>query len=218
MRKRFTLSLCLLFVSATLVFGQVLPKESLKTVYISRTLPNAPVTIIRVLYQGKQVEPGMPFEAGDNWLRGVSVVLKNVSPSDVVLINIFGDVPETGAGTTGSPRVPVANGVGRKPEVAMYSPLTGQRKSEDASEPINLEPGKELTIPLLSKEYYEDFDSLVTAKQPLSSITKCEISVATVYFSDGTKWAHGYWEPDASTPGRYKPISSDDWQGKHKVR
>lgn len=219
MRKWLIPLFCFLFfISTTSIFGQVTSKGKPKVVRVTRTLPNAPITIVKVLYQGKPVQSGVPFDAEDNWLQEVSVVVKNVSSTGIVLVNIFGDLPESGTGTTTSPRVPVANTAGRKPDAAMYSPFTGQRKPEDTSEAIKLEPAGELTVPLMSKDYYEDFNSLISAKQPLSSITNCEISVATVYFADGTKWSHSYWQPDTTKPGRYEPMSFDDWQEKQQTR
>lgn len=218
MRKGLVSLICFLFISITSIFGQAAPGASLKTLRVFRTLPNAPIAIVRVLYQGKEVNPGVPFEAGDNWLDDISVVVKNISSSDIILVSIMGDLPETGAGTKASPRVPAANTVGRRPEAAMVSPRTGRRYPEIASKPINLEPDKELTMSLLSRDYSEDFRSLVTAKQPLSSITQCDLSVAMIYFADGTRWAHSYSEPDPTKPGRYKSISFDEWQEKQRTR
>jgi hypothetical protein len=218
MRKGLVPLSCLLFISITLAFGQVAPGTSSKTLQVYRTLPNAPIAIVRVLYQGKEVKPGVPFEAGDNWLEHVSVVVKNISSSsDIIYVNITGDLPETGEGTTTSPRVLAMNTVGRRPEAAMVSPRTGRRYPQIPGEPITLEPDQELTMSLLGKSYVEDFRSFITAKQPLSTVTQCSISVASVYFADGTKWSHFYSEPDTTTPGRYKSISFDEWQEKQRT-
>ena len=212
MRNRIVPLLCFLVVPASVVLCQDASIKRPKTINVSPPLPNAPITIVKVLHQGKTITPGVPFEAADNWLQQVSVVVKNISSSDIIQVSVFGHLPQSGAGTVTSPTVPAENTVGRRPEAAMYSPFTGKPRQQDTSLPIRIEPGKELTIPLMDKDHFDDFNSQITAKQPLGNVTSCDISVATVYFADGTKWSHSYSQPDPITPGRYKPLSFDDWQ------
>jgi hypothetical protein len=105
------------------------------------------------------------------------------------------------------------------PEQAMYSALTGQRRHEAAGEPINLEPGTELVIPIIGERDYEGIKSLIEAKHAVSSVRKCETWVTTVYFADGTKWASGiYWRPDEHRTGKYLRMRFEDWSEMQHAR
>jgi hypothetical protein len=90
--------------------------------------------------------------------------------------------------------------------------VTGQRRQEVPSESIDLQPGKELAMPLISERDYGTIKSLMQAKQTLAGVAKCDVWVTTVFFADGTKWAPaGYWRPDEARPGRYLAVSFEDW-------
>jgi hypothetical protein len=52
---------------------------------------------------------------------------------------------------------------------------------------------------------------MIENRQPLSSVTRVRLGLATVYFEDGTKWAGGYSRPDLSAPGRYIHISRQEF-------
>jgi hypothetical protein len=185
---------------------------NLKTIHLFPTLPHEPVVIVRVMRGTAEIKPDVPFQAGDDWLTEISVVVKNVSSSKIVYMGIDAHLPETGAGTREDARVAAGNAVGKLPEPAMYSALTGQRKPETRNLPIDLEPGRELVMPIVSKDDYSYIKQMIEAKEPIASVTRTEVYVDAVYFADGTKWspAH-YYRPDGSAPGKYTVVRYEDW-------
>ncbi|MFZ0420655.1 MAG: hypothetical protein WAM04_21320 [Candidatus Sulfotelmatobacter sp.] len=212
MRRTYACMFSILALFAVTTFAQDGADLNLKTVHLFPTNPHDAVMIVKVLKGSTEIQPDVPFEAGDNWLKQISVVVRNVSPSKIVYLNVDAHLPQSGAGTQDSPRVAAGNSVGQKPEHAMYSALTGQRRHESPREPINLEPGRELTVPIVSQSDYDNIRSLIQSRQSLADLTKCEVWVTTVFFADGTKWASGaYWRPDAATPGKYSLVPAETW-------
>lgn len=165
------------------------------------------------------VKADSPFKAGPDRLQDISVTIKNTSPSKVIYVSVYVDLTNTGSGTPESPRVAAGNSMGRKPEHALYSATTGKPRSELQGEPINLEPEAELVMPIVSGKDYGSIKSLIEEKQDMSSVTRCEISVSTVYFADGTKWSSGaYWSPDEASPGHYVQLLAEDWLRAEQLR
>ncbi len=207
--------LLLFTISALLAITAVAQDKgaaNLRTTHIFPSHEHDPVAITRMMKGGAEIQPDKPFEAGDDWLREISVVIKNVSPRKIIYVSVGAHLPETGAGTSESPRVGGGNAAGQKPEHAVYSALTGQRRPDIPTEPIDLEPNKELVLPIVAERDYAAIKSLIQAKQTLSSVRNCDVWVTTVYFSDGTKWAPAsYWRPDEARPGKYVSISFTDW-------
>jgi hypothetical protein len=194
-------------------------ETNLKTIHLWPSHKNAPVEVVKVMKGTTEIQPDVAFEAGDDWLKEISVSLRNVSPSKIVFVSVDAHLPETGEGTQKNPTVAAGNSVGQEPEQAMYSALTGQRRHEAAGEPINLEPGSELVIPIIGERDYEGIKSLIEAKHAVSGVRKCEIWVTTVYFADGTKWAAGiYWRPDERQTGKYLRMRFEDWSEMQHAR
>lgn len=217
-------SLAIYFACALLVVVKAAPQDSAPTlsdklVHLVRMPPRTPVALVKVASRGMPIEADSPFKASPDWLQDISVSIENTSPSKVIYVSVYVDLTETGLGTRESPRVAAGNSVGRKPDHALYSATTGKLRNEVRGEPIELEPGAELVMPIVSERDYGSIKSLIQEKQGMSSVTRCEIAVATVYFADGTKWSSGtYWHPDEAIPGRYMQISADDWLHEEQPR
>jgi len=183
-----------------------------RTVHFFPAAPHQPAAIVKLMKGNIEIKTDVPFEAGDDWLKEITVVNKNLSSSKIVYVSVGAHLPETGTGTQQSPRVGAGNALGRKPEHAMYSALTGQRRQESSAEAIVLEPGDELAMPLVSERDYDSIRSLIQDKQPLSGVRNCDAWVTTVYFEDGSKWAPAnYWRPEEGTPGKYVSIPFETW-------
>jgi hypothetical protein len=210
----------LVFLTLT-VFAQNIAETNLRTLHLFRSHPHDPVAIVKLMRGAVEIQPDIPFEAGDDWLKEISVVVRNISTSKITYISVAAHLPETGDGTKESPRVGGGNAVGKKPEHAMYSALTGERRQEAAADPIDLEPGKDLAMPLIAERDYTTVKSLIEATHALSTIRTCDVWVTTIFFDDGTKWAPtNYWRPQEAKPGAYISIPFEDWlqmQQAHQV-
>ena len=179
-----------------------------------------PVKIVRVLLDGVEVKPGhqgwpadkpgVPFQAADDWLNHLTVVLKNFSAKTIVYADIRVFVLDQDK-TPQHPLVGDGNQIGNRPEHARYSTIRGAWQNDSARNPILIEPGHEFSLPAIDPERFNEVKQAIGSREPLSSITSIRLDVATVYFDDGTKWAGGYFRPDFSAPGKYLHISQREF-------
>jgi hypothetical protein len=131
---KFALALAaVLIVSIPLPGQDAGAGDSLKSVGIDHLLVGEPIRIVRVMEGDTQIVPrvpsrrpnGQPFQAGEDWLKDLTFVVKNLSGKEIIAFGFHVDFPETGDD------VPPANGaiegnytysksawVGRQP--AMY--------------------------------------------------------------------------------------------------
>jgi hypothetical protein len=189
----------------------------MRTVQLAPSFPD-PVKIVRVLFDGVEVKPGLqayptdkpgvPFQGADDWFNHLTVVLRNVSTKKVVYADIrifFLDTEDK--------RSMIADGsqIGERPKHARYSTIHGGWQNDPARNPILIGPGKELSVPVIDPNRFEEVKGILEERQPLSSIVSVRLDVATVYFGDGIKWAGGYFRPDFSAPGKYIHISQQEF-------
>jgi hypothetical protein len=192
-----------------------------------KVIEEDPAKIVRVMYrnvevkakrQGNaEVKPDVPFLAGDDWFNDLSVVVKNLSSKKIVFAGIQVNFPQTGDGRI-HPIVGDQSSVGQTPEHGMYSAITGRKLTEPVRDPILLEPGAEVTIPVINRDPDNDHRSSVTAmleaKLPLSKVTTCLVGLAEFYFEDGTRWSHGvYYRPKPGAPGKFIVIPIEEFNG-----
>jgi hypothetical protein len=188
-----------------------------RAVQIERSTGQDPAKIVRVMIGNREVKPGVTFQSGDEWFKDLSVVIRNLSSKKIVFARVQVYFPETGDGTPERPRVGDQSSVGQIPENGRYSGVTGQKLEDAPRDPIVVEPGQELTVPVISHfgdDHFDNVKSSIESRQPLSSIATCVVGLATLYFDDGTKWAAGhYYRPDPNTPGKHIIISYEEFNG-----
>jgi len=194
-----------------------------KTVRLEPQIPGDPVSIAQILEGETDVTPtgphkrsdGKPFEAGDDWLKNLVVVIKNVSQREIVSASFGLDFPETGSGVKGDGLMQYSIRLGREPDHALYMP-DGQKRDPESTEPLRLLPGEELRVPLAS--YYDHIKYVVEIKRPITSIATCWLRLGSFYFADGTRWApSGFYKPDPSTPGKYIHITPEEFRNASSV-
>jgi hypothetical protein len=202
-----------------------------KAVQLEPQVAGDPVSIVQVLEGDTDVTPttgqnpvtgkfykrrdGKPFEAGDDWLKNLVVVIKNLSNKEIVAGSIRLDFPETGAGIEGDSFMSKSVELGRKPDHALYRP-DGVKLDPATAEPLQLLPGQELRVPLAP--YYAEIRTIVEKKRPITSITTLRLIVQFFYFADGTRWApNNFQKPDPGTPGKYILITPDEFRGRPNV-
>jgi hypothetical protein len=215
-----------LFISTTPSFGQTTSSSTpaqggaatvARTVRVDATPPDAPFKIVKVMINSAEVEPGVPFQAGDDWFNQICVVVKNTSRKNIVYV--WGQLrfPETGDATAEHLAVLDRIGVGRRPEHARSSDVTSRnagipvwaRAQVDGAE-ILVPPGRETAVPVVDP--FDHIKAAIEARQPLSSVTICEIGLNHLYFDDDTSWLSGmYFRADPSTPGKYIRISQKEF-------
>lgn len=195
------------------------PNVELRTVGLERYTIDDPVRIIQVLEGGVEITPerpakeknGKPFAAGPDWLRVLTVVVKNFSPKNVVAAHLLVDFPETGTGVPGDPTVAVPIWLGNIPEHGLYNTRDGKKLELPTKPALNLVAGAELKISMAP--YYEKVKASIESKRPGSDITTCWIRLQQFYFADGTRWAPGnFQKPDPASPGKYEKITADEFR------
>jgi hypothetical protein len=162
------------------------------------------------------------FEAGDDWLKDVSFVIKNVSKKKITYLSVSCALFETNDwqselekhSTPDNPGLGQAgNVVGWRPKHALYSVRTGliAQPDSDRRPPFVLAPGQEFTIALQNPEDYADLKSSVEARQPMSTVTACDAQIGDIFFEDGTRWGEHRYLRAGEQPGRWTTISFDEW-------
>jgi len=165
-----------------------------------RVNPNGPV-------RGRQFRDAFKFQAGDDWLRNLSLVLKNRTSKNIVYVGLKLKFPQT---KTEGPVVEQSFAYGRIPGAVAYNG-SGEKLPQGSDRPILLAPGQQMTLSLAGhdSEIREGLERL----QPFSSISLCYIRY-DVYFEDGTAWWLGrYGAPDPAQPGKIIPMDSQYFPG-----
>jgi len=232
MRIRFVLLLGLISMLSPRMFAQ-----NAKTLLVDRPLGNDPITIIKVMegttelksnghqYPNRYVWESV-FNAGDDWLKDLSFVIKNTSEKKIVYVGTGCGLYETAdwhaelAKHATTPLVGnLSNSVGRRPEQALYSAVLGHSlKPDTAKAPFELAPEQEFTIALERPEDYPTLKSSMEERQPISSVTACNSRVGPVFFDDGTQWqGHRYLRADPDQPGHWLTMSFKEWSGSSKT-
>jgi hypothetical protein len=142
-----------------------------------------------------EVEPVVPFEAGDDWLENITMHLLNRTNKTIVSAEIRLEFPETG---DGSPEKPIQTDfvqLGRKPAQAAYGRNGKPLSQRESSRFISFAPAKTLVIRV------GDHTDVTPDLKPLR---KCIIRVTRVYFLDGMGWDFaGYYDPDPEQHGKF---------------
>jgi hypothetical protein len=197
-----------------------------KTLMVDRPLADDPIRIVKVMegvtelkwdgheYPNKYAWEAA-FDAGDDWLRDLSFVIKNVSAKKIVYLNVSSVLFETAHWrekvTKQTSLGTAMNWVGQRPEDALYAP-GGRRLHPDPGPAIELAPDQELTVPIENPDFYSALRSSIEERASMSSVTASNTLIGEIFFEDGTKWGgHKYQRPNTDKPGYWITISKEEW-------
>jgi hypothetical protein len=203
-----------------------------KTVNIDHQYSLDAVAITKVTVAGEQIQPGVataaredkpgtPFQADEDWLKNMSISLKNRTDKAIVCVQVQLFFPDTGNGVTPqgriSPTVMVYSiTVGQRPEWSTYLSDGSKLAPDPTKRPLLLAPGQTLVIPVA--DYIDEIQSMVEEKLPLSQVTRVNIRRFRFYFADGMRWEDvGYAIPDPDRPGYYTKLARNYFPG-HPVQ
>ncbi len=230
------MSIRLILASALLfslpAVGQV-PTAQTKTLLVDLPLHNDPVRIVKVMEGTRELQSDghqFPneymwegsFEAGEDWLKDISLLIRNVSTEKITYLGISCALFESSDWKTelskhSTPANPLlgqaTNIVGWRPESALYSLRSGRsvRPDSERRPAFALAPEQQFTMLLEDPQSYSDLQSSVEVRQPMSTVTACDTQVFDVFFEDGTRWSEHRYLQAAGEPGRWRPISFDEW-------
>lgn len=223
-----------LAASATRAAGRQAASASQgKTVMMVNMRPSDPIEVEAVLQSRKYVAPGKPsqddlkwliipgkvlraplgqgrvaykFQAGTDWLKNLSLVVRNRTSKSIALFTIYESFPETKA--TGSLVFNNAK-FGALPANVAFT-YDGRPLPRSGQKPLNLAPGKQRIFPLGDK--LTRAIDIINARQPFSSISLLQVHFG-VTFTDGMQWFGAYAKPDPNHPGRYLPMPFNFFPG-----
>lgn len=204
-----------------------------RTLLVERPLGNDPIRIVKVV-EGTAELTGdgnhfpnrhaweSVFSAGDDWIRDLSFVIRNVSNKNITYVAVSCVLSETADWqaeiakhkTIGNPILGQASHeVGWRPEHALYSTLAGKQREPDSTRrpAFTLGPKQEFSISLEDPEKYESLRSSVEARTLMSNINACNGQVSAAFFEDGTMWQDHHYRRAAEEPGKWTTISFEDW-------
>jgi hypothetical protein len=193
------------------------PGKSLgtKMVYIDAQYRVDPVTITAVTVGDQQIQPGLstgamevqpgtPFQAGEDWLKSMSISLKNRTDKVIVRAELQLWFPDTGDGSPSQPVTTYIVTLGQRPEIDSYTSRGQKLPPEPANkQPLLHTPGQTLVIHLA--DYIEAIKLRVEEKIAWSQVSRLAVQRIRVYFVDGTRWndQNGYGIPDPNHPGQF---------------
>jgi hypothetical protein len=157
-----------------------------------------PVAITLIKSQAGELRPGKTFDAGEDWLRGLTFNVRNDSgkPINYISLSIRFTRPK-----------------GQGGELDFVEPLdygASPIPYEDGRVPINtaqpILPGASVELKLTDEEYYEVKTLLTESKYP-KVIKKIRVTVQMLGFVDGAIWIAGKtYVLDEDRPGRIVPL------------
>ncbi len=212
---RALLQITLVAVSAALCWGG--PATSLRTVKCDSQRRTDPLLIAEVMFgtsevqcglmaNSRELQPVVSFEAGDDWIRNVTVQLYNHTNKTIVFAQIEVSFPQLGDGTPQHPKRVYNITLGQIPPTVAINGRTGQPLRQNTnSKPLSFAPGETILLDLGA--YLDQLKSAVEGLMPWEQINQIAIRRQSVYFPDGIKWNLYYEAPDPERPGKYKPMN-----------
>lgn len=126
------------------------------------------------------------FDDDEDWFKGLSIVLENVSGKTVTYVGIGFLFPRQDGGVEESAPLYRDLHYGVHPE----APGSVAARTQ----PLSLRPGEKLTVTLLDPDYFEVREALLRLEYP-HSIKAIKFHLAELYFDDGSGWVVGNWLP-----------------------
>jgi len=150
-----------------------------------------PVEIVSIKLNDKEIRPGEKIKGNDEWLRGVSFTLKNISAQPIAYVNI-------------GFKFPLPNGF------VVYSLPYGINLSlgDRGSSPPAIQPGQSLDL-VLTNESYKSFLYVLAQAGASSSFDTAAYYVDTVCFENQSEviWQGGFLKRRHPTEiGRFDAI------------
>jgi hypothetical protein len=117
----------------------------------------------------------------------IRVIARNISSKTIIqgeVVFLFPEIKNQGTPTT--PVQAIGYGLGRLPEHALMQPDGTVRKPKIQPPQTNIAPGSQME---LVNENYSVIDAAeIQSYKLVGRISKVQITIAPIYFSDGSKW------------------------------
>jgi hypothetical protein len=188
--------------------------QGTKMVYIDAQYRVDPVTITAVTVGDQQIQPGLstgarevrpgtPFQADEDWLKNLSISLKNRTDKVIVRAELQLWFPDTGDGSPSQPATTYIITLGQRPDIDSYTSRGQKLPSEPGKQALLHAPGQTLVVHVA--DFVDAIQSRVEEKIPFSQVTRLAIQRIQFYFVDGLRWTdlNGFETPDPNHPGQF---------------
>ena len=161
-----------------------------------------------------EFQPIAPFEAGDDWLRRLTIYIFNHTNKTIVHGQIILEFPETGDGKQ-TPMQVLPLTLGRLPQSAAYSARTGKPILYISPlPPISFAPGQ--TMEIRVKDFTDR--GSISDNALWGSTTRCIVRRGSFFFEDGMRWyLKRYSTPDPFHPGRFNNLEPRYFPGDERL-
>jgi hypothetical protein len=167
---------------------------------------NEPIKVLSVKIKKKEIKLAEKFLEGDDWLKGLTLKVQNVSDKPITFVSLSLDFP-----------IPEGSGIdvpssyvfeyGRNPRIPEGINLP------DIPQPIQLKETREIVLP--DAEYANLLDFLKRTHYP-NSIKNVEIVIGKVVFDDGTMWSAGVlFRRDPNDPDAWIKVETSSRDSRH---
>ena len=159
-----------------------------------------PVTeIVDLKVKGVPVAFGRKITADDDWLKGLTVTVKNTSSKAIIYLEVelelFGEKEDEVSG-----RLPVMHPL----SYGTYTGNTSGQPPDGPPAPVIIESGGSLDIKLTDEEYASLLNTLSGASYPLT-MKHAELTVTDVIFADDTRWYKSmFLQRDPKNPSKWQ--------------
>jgi hypothetical protein len=149
-------------------------------------------------------------DSSPDWIDDLSITVKNTSEKAIVAIEAMVYILPWETDLYHMKHI-VFFHEGQLPDHALHIG-GGPSRPQESSMVIDIEPGAAKDIPLK-----QAFARLSVARPPsgtpIAGLDSIWIQPQRVYFADGTEWEfRTYQKPDLAKPGRYIPITREQWE------
>jgi len=191
--KHLASIITLIAAASFAIQAQELKDRQLATAYDFSTI-QMPVAIASIKLNGKDIAPGEKIKGDDDWLKGISFTLKNVSDRKISYVNI-------------GFRFPLPNGF-VVVLVLNHGIDSSHGEIRRSPTPAPIQPGQTVEL-VLNKQRWDTFLHVLTQASAPRSFDTAPFYVERVSFENETDviWQDGYLKRRNATDfGRFDPI------------
>jgi hypothetical protein len=169
-----------------------------------------PMGVIGIQYDGKMIRARTLFDAPDDWLKHITISIRNRSAKTLTA----GGVQLAFPGIGGDPMIFYNLRFGVVPEHQATSRSGPVILPPTGGPPISIAPGEYLKISLA--DHYEAIRSAIEVRVPLSQAKLLVIDYGSYYFDGGFLWRFdSIAHVDPANPGVYVSAAPDGLMQKH---
>jgi hypothetical protein len=155
--------------------------------------PDQPIEIIELTTNGKVTKLNKEVDASEEWLKGLSLKIRNTSDKPIVSFYLTFILPDTES--SGNPPLALPIHYGASPPGAPRSGI---------GEP--LEPNSTIDISI-TDQMYAILKPKIESIMPLRNLNHLQVGLDLIIFDDDTAWSAGeLMRRDPNNPRRWVPI------------